>query len=84
VPAVIEEAEYPAADRVLRVFQPGVIDLQGKRVRLHRMLSGERVGVVSVGDNEWSVEWRGITLGIVNTEATQPQIRPVKTASTSR
>jgi transposase InsO family protein len=84
LPAVIEEAEYPAADRVLKVFQPGVIELQGKRVRLHRMLIGERVGVVSVGDNEWRVEWRGVTLGIVNAEAAEPQIRPAKTAGTSR
>jgi putative transposase len=84
MPTVVNDPVYPAADRVLKVCGGGWIELRGKRIRLHRMLSGERVGLTNVGEHKWRIEWRSVRLGVVDAEEKKPQIRPEQPGGTSR
>lgn len=75
-PAVLADPTYAEDWRTLRVGAQGKIELRGRRVCLHAMLTGERVGLEPLEEHRWAVFFGPVRLGVIDTSAPKPRLQP--------
>lgn len=76
LPAYRVDPIYAEGVRKLRVSPTGVIDLKGKRVRVHGLLGGELIGLNAKDDTRWEVFFGPVRLGVIDMSEAKPRMRP--------